>query len=488
MNDNVTPGGEDTIHCSFYCGFTPKFYDSLEKIAEARDIAEHPVDVRNENEEVTEPVFQCGERYYVVHPSGFAPDKVASRYCYYKYRLEEGGIVIGIQPRECKAADEVCEEGEQSRSRPNVRVEVGSLALIMAGSMENIMPEVEQRLREMGLIILKNRLARVDACVDIPVHIGALQKALLEGRIITRADSKGIYTVSDDDAFDWHNITASAFIEQEGVTKLHFKGRKCTGFTIGKDKIMCRGYDKLEKEKNREEMLEALRIRRGGGEMPTNLSRVEFQVRREALRGFVIQGNTKATNGIETWQDWVMYKAAITQYLCSSWLVFTGSDFDRTHTDRLTVDDWHDDWRMAADAFKQAFGSSVLRVTRLKGVIKRKAKAAIAQAIGNDQSAILKTSVPLSPEDPNWVEKVALFRYASTHVHFSEKKNILSFWQNWKDKVLRMDASVPDDCLSSIVPVANRGVGVTHIQPLDQIFAILSDDAGASGPAPACIG
>jgi hypothetical protein len=33
--------------------------------------------------------------------------------------------------------------------------------------------------------------------------------------------------------------------------ELHFKGYACTGFSIGKDKIMCRGYDKPEKEMHR---------------------------------------------------------------------------------------------------------------------------------------------------------------------------------------------------------------------------------------------
>ncbi len=293
----VTAGGVDTIHCSFYCKFSPRFLNHLEEIEFARKIAEQPA----ESEDDPQPVFACGQRLYVVMPYGFNPNKGSSRYCYYKYILKDGGITIGIQPRDY-VGKRFAEEGDRDKkSCPNVRVEIGALPLILAGSMETIMQEVEERLQEMGLEIIKNRLGRVDTCVDLPFHVDALQYAVFKRRFISRTRTHDFHLVFDDESWESDQILAGDLGELNQAS-LHYKGYTCTGFSIGRDKIMCRGYDKLEKEKHNEEMLLALQQRRCGGRMWENMTRIEFQMRREALRGMTVEGKK---DGIESWQDFV---------------------------------------------------------------------------------------------------------------------------------------------------------------------------------------
>jgi hypothetical protein len=481
----VTPGGVDTVHCSFYCKFTPKFLDHLHEIAEAKRIAEHPP--KNSGaEDAPEPVFVCNDRVYVVMPYGFSPNKGQSRYCYYQFVLKDGGITIGLQPRE-HSGNTVGEEDDKDKNKcPNVRVEIGAMPLIIAGSMETLMLEVEERLKEMGLIVVKNRLGRVDVCADLPFSVQSLQHAIIDRRYISRARSWSMYCEFDHDGWDKAEIIASEFDDENGMIALHGKGYACTGFSIGKDKIMCRGYDKLEKEKHCEEMLLALSQRRFGGELPEDVTRIEFQLRRDALRGITVAGRK---DSIRTWQDFIECQSAIVRYLCTEWLVFTEKKFSRSHTDEIKkcMDAWHPDWLKAVSAFKRAFGSSEQKIVRLNGSIKREAQEHIAQSLGCGQSAILKSDLILSPYDPLWKEKVAAFQFASTMRYLSDPKKEKSFWQNWNDKELRQEASLPEESFIDITGVGSRGAGVTHHSPLlDDIRALLTS-AGASGPAPAFI-
>jgi hypothetical protein len=97
-------------------------------------------------------------------------------------------------------------------------------------------------------------------------------------------------------------------------------------------------------------MLLAIAQRRFGGEMPENVTRIEFQLRRDALRNMCILGHK---DGIVTPEDWFKYRDAIVNYLCQNWLVITDKDFDRTHSERLTENDYHPHWKEAVFAFKR---------------------------------------------------------------------------------------------------------------------------------------
>ncbi len=477
----VTCGGVDTIHCSFYCKFSPRFMKHLDEISFARHIAEQPA----ESDDESQPVFACGQRLYVVMPYGFNPNKGISRYCYYKYVLKDGGITIGIQPRDY-VGKRFGEEGDKDKkSCPNVRVEVGSLPLILAGSMETIMQEVEERLQEMGLEIIKNRLGRVDPCADLPIHVDRLQFAVYQRRFISRTRNFDLHVNFDDDGWESDKILPSDF-DDDHKASLHYKGYNCTGFSIGRDKIMCRGYDKLVKEKHNEEMWLALEQRRCGGKMWENMTRIEFQIRREALRGMTVEGKQ---NGIETWQDFVAHQSAIVHYLCTEWLVFTAKGFARTHSERVKQQEnlWHPDWIMAVSAFKRTFGEPNQKISRISKSLKREAKAHIAQALGCGQSALIKTAVELTPYDPLWKEKIAAFQYASTIQYLSDPAKEKSFWKSWHEKEMNQECSIPIEALSDLVPLANKGAGVTHSSPVLETMGVLLMTPGASGPAPVFI-
>jgi len=217
-----------------------------------------------------------------------------------------------------------------------------------------------------------------------------------------------------------------------------------------------------------------------------NMTRIEFQMRREALRGMTVEGKK---DGIESWQDFVEHQSSIVHYLCTEWLVFTADKFNRSHTDRVkkNAELWHPDWIEAASAFKRTFGEPGQKVSRIEKSLKREAKEHIAQALGCGQSALLKCDMILTPFDPFWKEKVAAFQYASTIQYLSDPKKEKAFWKNWNDKELRQECGIPAEALSDFVPLASKGAGVTHSSPVLETMGALLNSAVAYGPAPTFI-
>lgn len=462
LTDEVTTitGNEDTVVCNFYCKFTDKLRDNIILIHEAMTNAQDPL----RDEETKSSEFICEENSYIVKPRGIGG--ASTHWNYYKYAMEDSGIMIAFQTRECGSKYEE-EDNEKIDYRPNVKVEISSLAMMVSGSFTSMMNDVENRLNNMGFIIMKNRMNRVDPCIDIEGEIGNLQMCIPDRQYISRAKKSSLYEENDSVIYPEFDD------DEENCTQRHYDGIHNTGFTIGKGKLMCRAYDKLAESKHDETKLSAIAERRFNGILPDNVMRVEFQIRTEALRAFAIEGKK---DGIETWQDWARYRAAITKYLCTQWLVFASKAFIRSHSNRIMNNelDWHPDWRKVVNAFKEAYGNSELRVSRLEKVIKREAKAAIAQSIGNDQSAMMKTTAHISRTDPEWIKKIALFRYYSTFAHLEDEERQKAFWRNWDEKLLRMDASTPPEAISPLIKVASYGAGVTHSSPEKTLEALLA--------------
>ncbi len=141
-------------------------------------------------------------------------------------------------------------------------------------------------------------------------------------------------------------------------------------------------------------------------------------------------------------------------------------------------------WLAVVSACSRAFGESAKTVSRIQSSIKREAKDHLSQAIGCGQSAILKSDLPLTPDDPKWKEKVASFLYAATLKQLSDPDKVKSFWKNWNDKALRQECSIPEEAVSDLLPSVVTGAGVTHYSPMQEIVRALVSSSVASGPAP----
>ena len=479
----VTPGNVDTIHISYYCTFTDKFAETMRLIMEARCIAENPPikkdRIRKNMQQVAEdlqdvdksdePTFTCDDVTYTVMPYGFSPGKGENvRACYYKYVLKSEGVTIAIANRQCK-------DDPEAKGNPNVRVEIGALPLIWAGSLENLMPQIEQQLVDMGLRIVKNRLARVDLCVDLPFNIRDLQMALVNKQYITRARKQSLFENGD---------VVVGECDDPAQVQIHMTQTRETGFVIGRDKILCRGYDKLLKEAYNEDMLLALEQRRCGGVLWEVMSRIEFQLRRDALRNMAVVGEI---DGIKSWEDFVKYQAEIAHYLTHDWLIFTDSEFDRTHTKRVRedLDNWHHHWLEVCEAFEVAYGKVRYEVKRLQAPMKRTAEEHIVQAVGCCQSAIIRTDLNISKEDPHWVELVALFHYLKTKEVLEDIEARDRFWDRWEIKQRRQNNSTPSDAIPVPSDLASIGAGVTHKQPLEAFILAQHARLGTPQSTPA---
>jgi hypothetical protein len=168
-------------------------------------------------------------------------------------------------------------------------------------------------------------------------------------------------------------------------------------------------------------------------------------------------------DGIVTLEDWFKYRAAIVNYLCQNWLVITDKDFDRTHSERLTENDYHPHWKEAVFAFKRAYGESCEHVEKLKKSIKRECVDMVDQMVGCLQSALVKSDVLIDRTDPSWALDVAFAGFGMILKKLCNDPK--GFWKRWAEKELLQEASIPSECLSDLVPVAIREACVTHNKP-----------------------
>jgi hypothetical protein len=205
----------------------------------------------------------------------------------------------------------------------------------------------------------------VDICLDLPgVKVDSFWDAITESRYICRAKYKADY-VGDDDKLD---------IER------HQYGRSKTGVNIGRGAILCRIYDKLREARKNEGKNEGkmplLINNRWGGEIPAAATRVEFQLRREAIKGFQC-GN----KSVDTVAEYLQTRGAILRYLCNEWLRLYTNPIDPHNTGRYKRDAFLDVWGKVCDFAENLFtsgGQVVRRVNKTPPEPKR----LLAQAWG----------------------------------------------------------------------------------------------------------
>jgi hypothetical protein len=234
----------------------------------------------------------------LVRPSG-ASAGTAHKRVYFRWQLQsENGILIQLMNRP-----------HPHRTMPNGNLRITSLLLMQFGA-EYLWRYSLSLLEAMGCEVVRNKLSRVDPCVDIPeMKITALTDPFAAGHSVTRARAKSTYDYED------HIVASSSAV--------YSSGRTPTGFVVGQDHLKLRVYDKCRESNLVPEKIAAVVAYRWGYWTPY-ASRVEFQVRREMLKDL----------GIDTVDDWFAKRAAVCEYLCTDWFRLTNGPVDRNHAGR----------------------------------------------------------------------------------------------------------------------------------------------------------
>jgi len=294
-------GGEDTMHVSVYVRW-PAF-DQLTEMLELKRVEAQASDEGS-------VIHRRNGFSFVVTSHGKRHGPIFFNWC-----VKCEGVTIFI--RNCPDVE---------TDAPNVFVEVGSLELMIGGGAGPMWERVEQMIRGLGGFIQRNKLSRIDSCVDcVGVSVAELVGPFRLQSFITRAKNRVEYGI-------------------------HSKGLQETGFTIGAG-IKCRVYDKLLEVKHNEAKLAALKVTRWAGQVPEKSTRVEFQLTREDIKEF----------GVESVQDWIAKREGVVRYLCEEWLRFVDGPVDRTNTTRAKTLPL---WKLIGESFAAWASSKVKSVSR----------------------------------------------------------------------------------------------------------------------------
>jgi hypothetical protein len=201
---------------------------------------------------------------------------------------------------------------------PNVQVRISGEVCLMMEAFRAY--DVALALVEyLGGRVDKNKVGRVDLCLDMPdVPVREFAEAFLSGAYVTRATSKG-----------WD--------ESNGIT-----------VRLGSSPLKVRIYDKRAEllAKDKCDRIYAMEKYRWGDRIPEHATRVEFEVRREALK----------SRGIDTVEDYRAKRGDLAGYLVKSWIRFMDKPVDRANRNqnRARVSAL---WRVVQDGFEKAYGA-----------------------------------------------------------------------------------------------------------------------------------
>ena len=256
---NRHSGGIDTLEVSIYGNHTPLSLKNLYRLEQAKQAAQ-------DNKTKLDSTISLEAGILLIDGAGAGKGS-----SYLDYRGRINGIQIAISAKT-----------EKSESHRIAGVVIGSLELTYFGH-DKIWQEVCAILRELGIKVTRTVVSRVDLCVDIPnVATEEFTKQFLNNQRVCRAR-------------DWSQ---------------HGNGDDSTGFDIGKD-IHLRVYDKLTQiYKDQEYAKLSALIEKKWGCLPEQVTRVEFQIRRDSLQRLW---------SIHTVEELFAALATLSQYLPTEW-------------------------------------------------------------------------------------------------------------------------------------------------------------------------
>ncbi|MEX2215335.1 MAG: hypothetical protein WD768_14475 [Phycisphaeraceae bacterium] len=318
--------GTDTLHVSYCIEWGPEFAEISDQLEAAKKASAERGDVEDQQ-------IKLGGYVYTVGSRGVGGEDGAP---YMAYVLRSGGVALLLSRKD-----------KPSGQTPNVRIEFGALACLAAGALDDLAASVRARVSSFG-VIKRECVGRVDFFVDLAgVPVAPFVNAFRENRVITRARKNAEYGVYCD-------------------------GHNSTGFTIGTDTRL-RVYDKVaELEKNRTKFAAWVDLEWDGKE-PDECTRVEFQLRRNALKAYKIT----------TLDELVAAAGGITADLGEGWFRLTTHAVDRRNQKRAQTSEI---WTWVQAGYRQVYGEG-----RRRRVMDRKradVDALVRQGMGCFESAL----------------------------------------------------------------------------------------------------
>ncbi|CAN0519900.1 unnamed protein product, partial [Ectocarpus sp. 8 AP-2014] len=280
----VTTGGEDWFEVSLYLE-----HHQFAKVAKLLEAAKSAAEAnRSPADEV-----RLGKLHAVcLARSAYLGDRITYRW---QLRTSWGGLI------------QLMNRAEPHETLPNGIIRITSIPL-MRFSTGACWARVLEWMEALGAKVVRTCIGRVDLCVDLPgVEIDQLDRPYRAGHYVSRA-----------------RLSAEYGLETPLVD--HRYGRQSTGFRLGGGNKRVRAYDKLRETQTKPEKRALLVARRWGG-LPEAASRVEFQLRREALKQY----------GIDTVDDYFGKRDAVAWGLCANWFRLTEGPVDPKHPERSRV-------------------------------------------------------------------------------------------------------------------------------------------------------
>jgi len=231
----------------------------------------------------------------------------------FPYVLRQGDITLSLSNR------------PSDSPIPNGQLSIGSLS--SNNNPSDLLAMIKKWCLLYGIIFVKETVSRVDLYADFEV---AIQKQHLssQSRIVTRACKIANY----------------------------FSNRKLSGVQVGTSSIVLRCYDKLLEMQEKQATTKQEFFTTLWGRSPDHVTRVEYQLRREALHDFFRHSCTFAELTAKIPDLWA--------YLTSEWFRLASRPVDREnrHQDREPVSPF---WFAVQCAFN-LFSPVAIRIKRLK--------------------------------------------------------------------------------------------------------------------------
>lgn len=298
-------GGEDTLELSFWV--TTVFEKDWVKLCDVLEQTRQ--DAEKENKKIS--LFLPNRCELLVNFCG-----AGMRGNYFRYVTECDGITLLLK-----------DKATTSEGRANASVRVGSLLLMQYGIVR-VFEAIDSLFKQLGLLVLKDCIARVDVATDFPnLSMRTVKHDFVKENYVCRAEKYSIHGRMAGQTVETLNIGA------------------------GGAPIMCRLYDKVQELKDKPDpQKEACLVERWGCK-PETAVRCEFQLRREFLQ----------TLGVKTRADWLKKRAEIVDYLYSEWLRFceTGNNKKNGNHSRITTNlEW---WETMKNLAKQWAGNATAK-------------------------------------------------------------------------------------------------------------------------------
>lgn len=287
-----------------------------------------------------------------VYPSG--KKSGGGRGMYYRFKVLCRGFVLMIS-----------EHSRPIEQTPNVLVEMGSTLLMSTRGLPLAWAELKNTLECLGGYVFWSKVSRMDVCADLPgVNVAELVNLVLAKQRVCRARSL-------------------TYFEEEEYWR---------GIQLGTGQVVLRMYDKafeVYRKKQDSVKQHLLLAHRWGGPQDTAL-RVEFQVRREALKGA----------GIDGVGDYFRKRKDLVAYLVNDWFRLTAVRPDKANNNTQRAET-HPQWLEIVKAFEAWAGASTEPLRRDRRRTQRDPIRLVKQAFGCLLGAVsdLKDGNELTPEE-----------------------------------------------------------------------------------------